>query len=70
MFEFQKSEPQAPHCPMCAAEMALKKVHRQPTEDHFIFRCEKCELEYPVVGNKRDLRSPAADNKRGQAGPE
>ena len=54
MFEFQKSEPQAPHCPMCAAEMALKKVHRQPTEDHFIFRCEKCELEYPVVGNKRD----------------
>jgi hypothetical protein len=59
MFEFQKSvsapaNPKAPPCPMCAIEMALKKVHRQEPQDHFIFRCPSCEIEYPVVGAKRD----------------
>ena len=51
---FQKADPKAPQCPMCTHEMALKKIHRQPPEDHFIFKCGRCELEYPVVGNKRD----------------
>jgi hypothetical protein len=54
MFEFQKSAPPAPHCPMCTNEMALKKIYRQPPQDHFIFKCGHCELEYPVVGSKRD----------------
>ena len=54
MFEFQQSDPKAPHCPICTNEMALKKIHRQPPEDHFIFKCGPCELEYPVIGNKRD----------------
>jgi len=54
MFEFQKSDLKAPPCPLCMNEMTLKKIHRQPTGDHFIFKCGRCELEYPVIGNKRN----------------
>jgi len=54
MFEFQKSDPKAPNCPICTHEMALKKIHRQKPADHFIFKCGTCGLEYPVIGNKHD----------------
>jgi hypothetical protein len=30
------------------------KIHRQPPEDHFIFKCGRRELEYPVIGDKPD----------------
>jgi len=56
MFEFHKPDPEAPACPVCTGEMALKKIYRQRPQDHFVFKCGLCELEYPVVGQKRDLR--------------
>jgi hypothetical protein len=54
MFELQKLDPKAPPCPICTSEMALKKIHRQRPQDHLVFKCGFCELEYPVVGQKRD----------------
>jgi uncharacterized protein YbaR (Trm112 family) len=38
-----------PACPVCQREMQLKQVFRQQPSDHHIFKCEFCELEYPVV---------------------
>ena len=59
MFDFQEPAPKAPvpapkapPCPLCGGEMALKKIHRLQPDDHFIFRCAACNLEYPVVGGR------------------
>jgi hypothetical protein len=54
MFEIQRPDPKAPSCPVCTGEMALKKIHRQQPQDHFVFKCRLCELEYPIVGQKHD----------------
>ena len=54
MLKIEQSEPKPPPCPACAHEMALKKVHVQPTSNHFIFKCERCQLEYPVIGKSRE----------------
>jgi predicted nucleic acid-binding Zn ribbon protein len=54
MLKFDQSAPKPPACPGCTFEMVLKKVHAQPTSDHFIFKCERCQLEYPVIGNGRE----------------
>jgi len=43
------SEVQKPPCPVCGREMQLKQVFRQQPSDHHVFKCEFCELEYPVV---------------------
>ncbi|MCX7312586.1 MAG: hypothetical protein NTV56_12905 [Alphaproteobacteria bacterium] len=52
MSELQPADPKAPACPMCAQAMGLKTIHRQQPSDHFIFKCGRCELEYPVAGKK------------------
>jgi len=43
------SEVMNPACPLCEREMRLKQVFRQQPSDHHVFKCEFCELEYPVV---------------------
>ena len=43
------SEVMNPTCPLCEREMQLKQVFRQQPSDHHVFKCEFCELEYPVV---------------------
>jgi hypothetical protein len=54
LFATQQPDPQAPACPLCSTEMALKNIHRQQPQDHFIFKCRTCQLEYPVVGGARE----------------
>jgi len=54
MPKIEQSEPKPPPCPACTIEMVLKKVHAQPTSNHFIFKCERCQLEYPVIGKSRE----------------
>lgn len=53
MFDFQATDPKAPSCPLCTSEMVLKTIFRQLPEDHFVFKCAPCDLEYPVLGRKR-----------------
>jgi transcription elongation factor Elf1 len=43
------SEVMNPTCPVCEREMQLKQVFRQQPSDHHVFKCEFCELEYPMV---------------------
>jgi hypothetical protein len=43
------SEVNKPACPVCAREMLLKPIRRQPAFDHYVFKCAPFSLEYPVV---------------------
>lgn len=54
LFATQQPDPKAPACPLCSAEMSLKNIHRQKPQDHFIFKCRACQLEYPVIGGARE----------------
>jgi hypothetical protein len=57
------SEVMNPNCPVCEREMQLKQVFRQHPSDHHVFKCEFCELEYPVV--IQALASLATDESNG-----
>jgi hypothetical protein len=43
--------------------MQLKQVFRQQLSDHYVFKCEFCELEYPVI--VRALAGLATDKSNG-----
>lgn len=54
MLNFEQSAPNPPACPTCTIEMVLAKIHTQPVPNHFIFKCERCQLQYPVIGKSRE----------------
>ena len=58
MSDIPSNAPPAPICPSCASPMALKQAHKLQPQDHFIFKCPACLLEYPVIGGPGDGRSP------------
>ena len=53
MSDLQHSIPKPPPCPLCTGDMELKKIHKAQPVNHFIFKCGKCAVEYPIVPDKR-----------------
>jgi len=38
-----------PNCPVCGGETFLAPMHKAVEKVMDVFRCRKCEVEYPVV---------------------
>ncbi len=38
-----------PSCPVCGGEMVLADMHKAVARVTNVFRCKRCEVEYPVV---------------------
>jgi uncharacterized protein YbaR (Trm112 family) len=39
----------APLCPVCGGETLLAQMHKAVAKVTDVFRCRKCNVEYPVV---------------------
>ena len=38
-----------PDCPLCGGETFLAPMHKAVEKVMSVFRCKKCDVEYPVV---------------------
>jgi hypothetical protein len=41
--------PSTPPCPLCGGETFLTQMHAAVAKVTDVFRCRKCDVEYPVV---------------------
>jgi len=39
----------APPCPVCGGETILTDMHKAVAKVTDVFRCKRCDVEYPVV---------------------
>lgn len=49
----------APSCPVCGGEMIAAQTHAAVAKVTDLFRCTRCQVEYPVV-KKSDAPDPRA----------
>jgi hypothetical protein len=38
-----------PACPVCGGETFLREMHKAVAKVTDVFRCRRCEVEYPVM---------------------
>lgn len=38
-----------PPCPLCGGETFLTQMHKAVSKVTDVFRCKRCDVEYPVV---------------------
>ena len=38
-----------PPCPVCGGETIMQQVHKAVAAVTDVFRCKRCDVEYPVV---------------------
>jgi hypothetical protein len=51
MSDFQTGDliPKAPPCPLCGGETFLRQMHNAVAKVIDVFRCKRCDVEYPMV---------------------